>query len=152
MLILCQVSKHGVLGLMRCLRPYLLPTSGIRINAIAPLATATNMLLPAIREGLPKLGVPVSTAEYVGQIILGLIASSHKGKDGSTMSKLGHNPEGGPCNGLTIYIEGGRGWEIEEGLYATKPEWQGKEPSERLLKTEAWLASVSAKTKKVVTS
>ena len=137
-----QASKHGILGLMRCLRHYLLPTSGIRINAVAPLATATAMVPEAIQTGFSTIGVPVNTPEQIAAITLGLAVGSHKGKNGTYTAQIGLGPEGGPCNGLTVYVEGGKGWEIEEGLAATRDQWQGKEPNERMMKAGAWLASV----------
>ncbi|KAL8787333.1 MAG: hypothetical protein Q9195_007792, partial [Heterodermia aff. obscurata] len=134
-------SKHGVLGLMRCLRHYLPPTFGIRVNAIAPFGTATTMLPEAIAKGFPKIGVPVNTPEQVAGVTLGVVAGTHKGKNGECTARVGLGAEGGPCNGLTIYVESGKGWELEEGLAATRAEWQGEGPNERLLKAMAWLAS-----------
>ena len=128
---------------MRCLRHYLLPTFGIRVNAIAPFGTATAMLPEAIVKGLPKIGAPVNTPEQVAEVTLGVVAGSHKGKNGEYTARIGLGPEGGPCNGLTVYVESGKGWELEEGLAATRAEWQGEGPNERLLKAGAWLASVS---------
>ena len=128
---------------MRCLRHYLLPTFGIRVNAIAPFGTATAMLPEAIVKGLPKIGAPVNTPEQVAEVTLGVVAGSHKGKNGEYTARIGLGPEGGPCNGLSVYVESGKGWELEEGLAATRAEWQGEGPNERLLKAGAWLASVS---------
>ena len=128
---------------MRCLRHYLPPTFGIRINAVAPLATATAMVPPAIQNGFSKIGVPVNTPEQIAAVTFGLIAGSHTGKNGEYTAQIGLGPDGGPCNGLTVYVEGGKGWEIEEGLAATRDEWQGKGPNERMLKAGAFLASVS---------
>ena len=127
---------------MRCLRTYLPPTFGIRINAVAPLATATAMLPPAVQKGFEENGFPVNTPEQVADIVLGLVAGSHMPK-GSAGVALGQDKEGDKCNGLTIYVEGGRGWDIEEGLNATRDEWMGKGPNERMMKAGAWLASVS---------
>lgn len=128
---------------MRSLRHYLLPTFGIRINAIVPLATGTAMVPEAIQKGFSKIGVPVNTPQQVADITLGLVAGSHKGRNGGHTAQIGLGPEGGPCNGLTIYVQGGKGWEIEEGLAATRDEWLGKGPNETLMKAGAWLASVS---------
>lgn len=55
---------------------------------------------------------------------------------------LGQDKDGERCNGLSVYVEGGRGWEIEEGLSATRDQWLGKEPNKRLMEAVAWLASV----------
>ena len=128
---------------MRSLRHYLPPTFGIRINAIAPLATGTGMVPKAVQKGFAKIGVPVNTPEQIADITLGLVAGSHKGRNVGVTAQIGLGAEGGPCNGLTIYVEGGKGWEIEEGLAATRDEWLGEGPNERLMKAGAWLASVS---------
>lgn len=128
---------------MRCLRHYLLPASGIRINAVAPLATATAMVPQAIQTGFQSIGVGVNTPRQVAEVTLGLAAGSHEGKNGEHTAQIGLGSNGGPCNGLTVYVEGGKGWEIEEGLAATRDQWLGKEPTENLMKAGAWLASVS---------
>jgi len=137
-----KVSKHGVLGLLRCLRTYLPPAFGIRINAVAPLATTTALLPSAVTKGFKDHGFPLNTPEQVADVVLGLVVGSHKvGEDAAVA--LGQDKDGERCNGLTIYVEGGRGWEVEEGLNATRDQWLGKGPNERLTKAVAWLASVS---------
>jgi hypothetical protein len=35
-------------------------------------------------------------------------------------------------NGKGVYVEGGQGWEIEDGLWNTMPLWLGEEPTRRL--------------------
>ncbi|KAG6991427.1 tRNA (uracil-O(2)-)-methyltransferase [Physcia stellaris] len=101
-----QAAKHGILGLMRSLRHYLPPTTGIRINAIVPLATGTGMVPPAIQTGFSNIGVPVNTPAQVAAITLGLLAGSHVGRNGAYTAQIGLGPEGGPCNGLTVYVQG----------------------------------------------
>jgi len=129
---------------MHCLRTYLPPTFGIRINAVAPLATTTALLPSAVTKGFKDHGFPLNTPEHVAEVVLGLVAGSHKvGEDAA--AALGQEKGGGRSNGLTIYVEGGRGWEIEEGLNATRDQWLGKGPNERLMKAVAWLASVSVR-------
>lgn len=137
-----QVSKHGLLGLLRCLRTYLPPAFGIRINAVAPLATTTALLPYAVTKGFKDHGFPLNTPEHVADVVLGLVAGSHKvGEDSA--AALGQDKAGESCNGLTVYVEGGRSWEVEEGLSVTRDQWLGKGPNERLMKAVAWLASVS---------
>jgi len=127
---------------MRCLRTYLPPAFSVRINAVAPLATTTALLPSAVSKGFKEQGFPLNTAEHVADVVLGLVAGSHKvGEDAA--AALGQEKAGGRCNGLTIYVEGGRGWEVEEGLNATRDQWLGKGPNERLTKAVAWLASAS---------
>ena len=45
-------------------------------------------------------------------------------------------------NGMTLYVEGGRAWDIEPGLAATQEIWMGKEQSVTLRKAGEWLAMV----------
>jgi len=35
-------------------------------------------------------------------------------------------------NGKAVYVEGAQGWEIEDGLWRTMPDWLGEEPTRRL--------------------
>jgi hypothetical protein len=45
--------------------------------------------------------------------------------------------------GKGVYVEGARGWEIEDGLVKTMPEWLGKEPTQRLWDGLKLVATVS---------
>ena len=129
---------------MRSLRHYLPPTSGIRINALAPLITATSMVPQVIQAGFKSIGLTINTPRQVAEVAVGLAAGSHKGKNGEHTAQIGlGGPEGGPCNGLTVYMDGGEACEIEEGLAASRDVWLGKELNERIMKAGAWLASVS---------
>ena len=126
---------------MRSLHTYLPPTFGVRINAVAPLATATNLFPEAVRKGFQAQGFPINTPEQVADVTVALIAGSHK--PAAKEAAMPGQGNGEACNGLTIYVEGGRAWEIEEGLLATRDQWLGKGPNERLMKAGEWLASVS---------
>lgn len=126
---------------MRCLRTYLPPTFGIRINAVAPIATETKMLPSVVTKGFKEQGLPINRPEQVADIVLGLVAGSHR-VAGDAAVALGQDKAGQKCNGLTIYVEGGNGWDIEEGLHNTRDQWVGKGPNERMMKAVAWLASV----------
>jgi hypothetical protein len=46
-------------------------------------------------------------------------------------------------NGKSIYIEGGRGWEIEDNIDLLEPQWLGEEPSKSLAKGQQLLGIVS---------
>lgn len=118
---------------MRSLRYTSPVTHNIRINAICPLATDTRMLPRAVFTCFRENNLPMNTAEDVANVALGLVAGTHK-SEGKEAEK---------CNGLSVYVEGGRGWEVEEGLEATRDMWMGKEPNERLMAVGKFLASVS---------
>ncbi|RFU27054.1 hypothetical protein B7463_g9285, partial [Scytalidium lignicola] len=104
-----QASKHGVLGLMRSLRSFLPKYHGIRVNAICPWMTNTQMV-DGIREGWFREGLPVNQPGDVGRVIIEM---------GITKS----------WNGRGVLVEGGRGWDIEEGLEATEKIWLGEQLS-----------------------
>ena len=96
-------AKHGVVGLMRSLRPYLPKSHNIRINTICPWMTDTIMT-EGIREEWIREGLPVNTPEAVGRIIIEVAND-------------------GVSNGKAIFVEGGNGWDIEEGINRTEQEW-----------------------------
>lgn len=107
-------SKHGVLGLLRSARPYLPKTHQIRINAICPWMTDTVMV-DGIREMWVKEGLPVNQPEDVARVIVEVAAD-------------------GESNGKGVFVEGGRGWDIEEGVNATEEVWLGRDVSRILNK------------------
>ncbi|KAJ5887732.1 hypothetical protein N7495_007773 [Penicillium taxi] len=115
-----QASKHGVLGLMRSLRLYL-PKSGhrLRINAICPWMTHTGMV-SGIQDAWFKAGLPVNAPKDVAMVAAGLIVDE----------KL---------NGKSMYVEGGRAWEIEDNIDRLEPQWLGEEASKSLAKGQAVL-------------
>ncbi|CBF75878.1 hypothetical protein AN3564.2 [Aspergillus nidulans FGSC A4] len=106
-----QASKHGVIGLMRALRLYLHgPASAhnIRVNCICPWMT-TTVMVKGIQEGWIKAGLPMNSPMDVARI---------------TAAVLGDVT----LNGTSMYVEGGRAWEIEANLDRLEPAWLGEEP------------------------
>ncbi|GAM42084.1 3-hydroxyacyl-CoA dehydrogenase [Talaromyces pinophilus] len=116
-----QASKHGVLGLMRSLRKYIsLPTThNIRVNAICPWMTETGMVA-GIEEAWHKANLPTNRPLDVAKVIAGVVSSAG-------------------LNGTSMYVEGGRAWEIERNLDRLQPQWLGEEPSKSLEKGQAVL-------------
>lgn len=116
-----QASKHGVLGLMRSLRKYISsPTlHNIRVNAICPWMTETAMVA-GIEDQWRKANLPVNSPLSVAKIIAGVLS----------------RPD---LNGTTMYVEGGRAWEIEQNIDRLQPQWLGEEPSASLEKGQATL-------------
>lgn len=108
-----QATKHGVLGAMRALRQYL-PRQAhrLRVNAVCPWMTTTGMV-KGIQDAWFKAELPANTPTAVARIIAGLVVDP----------KL---------NGTSMYVEGGRGWEIEENLDRLESQWLGEEPSRTL--------------------
>ena len=103
------------------------------------------MLPSAVLGGFRENGFPINTPNQVANVVLELVAGSHKIKENAAVV-LGQGKLEDKCNGLNIYVEGGKAWEIEEGLYDTRDQWLGEGPNDRLMKASAWLASVSLRT------
>ena len=124
-----QAAKHGVLGLMRSLRLYTPSTLGIRVNAICPWMTATA-LVAGIEEAWHKAKLPVNQPIDVARVIMSVLKL--KG-----------------LNGKAMYIEGGRAWEIEEGIERTmagcgdEDGWLGRDQVKEFERGQKVLADVS---------
>jgi NAD(P)-dependent dehydrogenase (short-subunit alcohol dehydrogenase family) len=148
-----QASKHGVLGLMRALRLYAPGAFGVRVNAVCPWMTLTRMV-SGIEGGWREAELPTNSAEDVAGVIGGLV-SAGPNEVGSGMLKReekegdggksvpgainaggcdwGRRKEVDGVNGRAIYVEGGRAWDVEEGLAWTQHLWLGRGPCERLV-------------------
>ena len=159
-----QASKHGVLGLMRSLRLYAPQAFGVRVNAVCPWMTMTGMVAGIVQQWL-HAGLPTNTPEDVAGVITGLVAAGpgrvksclkvEEGKGVNWKELEGaYNTGGGEwndeekgLNGRAIYVEGGKAWEIEEGLAYTQPYWLGRGPCERLVQGQRVLGEGSNWTK-----
>jgi len=117
-------AKHGIIGLLRSSRPYLPKTHNIRINAICPWMTDTVMA-KGIREMWIKEGMPVNTPEQVARVMLEVAVGKVSGGKGM------QGVEGERWNGRAVFVEGGRAWDIEEGINGTEEVWL----SEKVAKT-----------------
>jgi len=104
-----STAKHGVIGLMRSLRKTLMdgPGSGIRTNAICPWMTKTR-LVSGVEEAWAKAQLPSNEPADVAMIIAGVMADKM-------------------LNGASLYVEGGRAWDVEPGIDGTMPTWMGEE-------------------------
>lgn len=103
----------------------------IRTNAICPWMTRTR-LVAGIEDTWHKAGLASNTPEDVAKVIVGVLAD-------------------GQVNGGSMYIEGGRAWNVEEGLLKTRPDWLGAERAAALDKGtelmgggEHWTANKSS--------
>jgi NAD(P)-dependent dehydrogenase (short-subunit alcohol dehydrogenase family) len=114
-----SAAKHGVLGLLRALRLSLPATHGVRVNAVCPWMTDTAMV-DGIREQWLGEGLPVNSPESVGRVVCELAG-------------------GREWNGRAVFVEGGRGWDIEEGIGGTEGVWLGEEVAGRLRRGQAVL-------------
>jgi len=118
-------SKHGVLGLMRSLRPSLIKTHRTRVNAICPWMTDTGMV-DGIRETWKKEGLPVNSPEMVARVLVEVaIGLPEKRSEACWEGEEGYN-------GRAVFVEGGRGWDIEEGINDTEERWLSESVSKTL--------------------
>jgi len=75
---LYAANKHGVVGLVRSLRPSL-ALDGIRVNAVCPGFAESAMTAP-IRAGLEAAGFELIPAEVVAETVVRLFASDATGE------------------------------------------------------------------------
>lgn len=103
-----STAKHGVIGLMRSLRMTLIegPGGGIRTNAICPWMTKTR-LVTGVEEAWAKADLPTNEPEDVAMVIAGVMVDDL-------------------LNGASLYVEGGRAWDVEPGIDGLMPEWMGE--------------------------
>ncbi|RDW92379.1 3-hydroxyacyl-CoA dehydrogenase type-2 [Coleophoma crateriformis] len=114
-----SAAKHGVLGLLRALRVHLRKSHGIRVNAICPWMTDTVMV-EGIRAQWMEENLPVNQPGDVGRVMIEVGANSK-------------------WHGRAVFVEGGRGWDIDEGIDRTEGQWMGEELSRTLAKGQAVL-------------
>lgn len=123
-----QASKHGVIGLMRALRLYLsAPAHGIRTNCICPWMT-TTVMVKGIQDGWFKAGLPVNRPVDVAKVMANVLVDKE-------------------LNGKSMYVEGGRAWEIEANIDRLEPQWLGEESSRSLQRGQQVLGSGEGWTK-----
>ncbi|GKU08519.1 unnamed protein product, partial [Fusarium langsethiae] len=101
-----SAAKHGVIGLMRSLRGPAETNFGVRVNAVCPWATDTQMI-DNVRTVWEKNHLPLNQPIDVGSFIVQLAAD----KD---------------LRGKSVLVAGGRGFDTEEGIDRTMPEWFGE--------------------------
>lgn len=116
-------AKHGVIGLMRALRPWAPVKYGVRANAICPWATDTQ-LLKGVKDMWVKEKLPMNTPLDVARIIVQCSADQ----------KL---------NGTAMFVSGGRFFDTEEGVDRTLPQWLGEQNAKEFLKGQEVLGLVS---------
>lgn len=117
-----STSKHGVIGLMRALRPWAPLKYGVRVNALCPWATDTQLL--GVKDKWVKEKMPLNTAHDVGKIMLQCSADQN-------------------LNGKAVFVTGGRFFDTEEGIDRTLPQWMGEENAKEFLKGQEILGLVS---------
>ncbi|KIW02847.1 hypothetical protein, variant [Verruconis gallopava] len=109
-----NATKHGVQGVMRSLRKSLWESERIRINVLNPGVTDTNMA-NVVANAFRKAGLQdaVNMPEDLAVTILGFLTEADMW-------------------GKSVYVEGGKGWEWEQGYWDSMPSWLGEAPTQRL--------------------
>lgn len=117
-------SKHGVIGLMRALRPWAPVRYGVRANAICPWATDTQLFAPGLRDAWNKHNLPINQPHDVAKIIVHCTADQ-------------------ALNGTAVYVTGGKYFDTEEGIDKTLPQWMGEKNAKEWLTGQDLLGLVS---------
>ncbi|KAK4249457.1 hypothetical protein C7999DRAFT_12698 [Corynascus novoguineensis] len=112
-------AKHGVIGAMRSLRKFGPVKYGVRANAICPWATDTQ-LLSGVKEMWVREKMPMNTPADVARMIVQCAAD-------------------GNINGAAVFVAGGRGFDTEEGIDRTLPQWMGEENAQVFLRGQELL-------------
>ncbi|KAJ5593802.1 uncharacterized protein N7459_000010 [Penicillium hispanicum] len=109
-----QASKHGVVGLMRSLRSYISSPykHHLRINTICPWMTQTDSI-KKIEQQWKQASLPMNTPREVSTIATGVLSDES-------------------LNGQSMFVEGGRAWEIEQNIDRLEAQWLGEGPSQAL--------------------
>ena len=107
---------------MRALRPYLPEAVGVRVNAICPWMTATQ-IVAGIEDSWYAAKLPVNQPSNVAKVLLDVTQTTH-------------------IHGKAFYIEGGRAWEIEDNINRLEPQWLGEKQSEDLERGQQTLGNV----------
>ena len=119
-----QTAQHSILGLMRSLRSSINPEiDGIRINA-----AMTGVMVPRATSGAGgrmSVKLPSDMPEDIARAVVGIVAAGLGEKTIVTRA-------GGRLHGRALYIVGGEGYDIEEGLSNFEGLWLGPKATEHL--------------------
>ena len=74
----------------------------IRTNTVCPWMTLTR-LVAGVEGAWEEAGLPSNKPEDIAKIMLGVVSDTS-------------------LNGEAVYVEGGRGWKIEEGTIKLRPQ------------------------------
>jgi len=116
---LYQTSKQAILGLMRSMRAAVFARDGIRVNALCPGMTDTPMTAASGMISLFKDRTLQARAEL----------PSHHQSSNAVAKHVASVMLSDSLYGKSIYVEEGKGWELEDGLIREMPRWLGEEPT-----------------------
>lgn len=103
---------------MRALRPWAPQRYGVRVNAICPWATDTQLL--GVKDMWVREKMPLNAPEDVGRVIVQCASDN-------------------TLNGTAVFVTGGRFFDTEEGVTRTLPQWMGEKNAKIFLKGQALL-------------
>ncbi|KAJ5679950.1 hypothetical protein N7462_008194 [Penicillium macrosclerotiorum] len=109
-----QAAQHGVVGLMRSLRSYISSPYKhyLRINTVCPWMTQTESM-KKIEQQWKQASLPTNSPREVSTVATGILSDQS-------------------LNGKSMFVEGGRAWEIEENIERLEAQWLGEAPSKAL--------------------
>lgn len=120
-------TKHGIMGLFRNTRKLLYQNYRIRINMVNP-SHVNTVMGSSVHKLWVDHGLPVNEAHHVAEFVM-------------TLAAVPRQKTGAASTGLAVYVEGGKGWEIEEDLYKTDHIWMGEEMSRNSAKIDEALGT-----------
>ncbi|KAI9168055.1 Short-chain dehydrogenase/reductase ATR7 [Paramyrothecium foliicola] len=131
-----SASKAATVGLLRGLRSRLVQDD-ITINSVAPAATITKLLPGNLAAPMMAVGLPVSSAEFVGRALVYSATAQQKNRV-ENYGKDSLSTDGpGRWNGRTILTLGDEYVELEEPHASLKPFWLGWKSSELTKRQQA---------------
>lgn len=100
----------------------------VRINAVAPAATITNLLPKVLAEPIISAGLPVSSSHFVARaLVFSATATETRRVEAYGKGNETHNQRDGPWNGRIIFTLGERYTELEEGIADSRKAWFGED-------------------------
>ncbi|KAK3324435.1 hypothetical protein B0T19DRAFT_230499 [Cercophora scortea] len=131
-----SATKAATITLMRALRSRL-TADDISINCVAPAATVTKLLPGNLAAPMMAVGLPVSTAEFVGRALVysATAQQTHRVQNYGKETPATDGP--GRWNGRTILTLGEDYVEMEEPHAALRPFWLGWKSTELTKRQQA---------------
>ncbi|KAH7018802.1 hypothetical protein EDB80DRAFT_675838 [Ilyonectria destructans] len=100
-----SASKHGIIGIVRSLRPLATKNFGIRIKTICPVATDTPMIAAAV-DFLKSVDAPLNTVSGCVDIVLQILFDIK-------------------AHGQAVLVIDNKGIDIESGIAQSRSQWLG---------------------------
>lgn len=144
-----QITQHGVLGLVRSLRP-MLEVDRVRVNAVC-----SRMMIARTTEavgGRMSVKMPDDEPDDVARVVVGVVGAGieqsgdktrgYEGVDQGYEAKdamgeiSGRRKRANHLHGKVLYAAGGESWDIDEGLARSEPYWLGEKGCDTLRRAQ----------------